>query len=129
VSKRISVFLIAHFSAHTYLYLDGILFCVPLFWVHCGYFQYKNFCGEFCGANILIVEAGDSNKAYILNELNKNDLSFIPRGNFCLQKERKNTFINSFLICNVFIFNAFTLFICLFIIYMSVHYVVIDIKD
>jgi hypothetical protein len=79
--------LIAHFSAHTFLYLDGMSFIVPLFWVHCGYFQNKNICGEFCGAETLIVEAGDSNKAYILNELKKNYLIFIPRGHFCLQKK------------------------------------------
>jgi hypothetical protein len=59
--------MITHFSAHTFLYVDGISFIVPLFWVHCGYFQYKNFCGKFCGAEIWIVEARDSNKAYILN--------------------------------------------------------------
>jgi hypothetical protein len=70
-----SVFLIAHFSDHTILYLDGISFIVPLFWVHFGYFQYQHFCGEFWGAEISVVEAGDSNKAYILNEL-KNVFNF-----------------------------------------------------
>jgi hypothetical protein len=89
VSKRISVFLIAHFYAHTFLYLDGISFNVPLFWVHCGYFQYKHFFGEFRGAEISIVEAGDSNKANILNELKKSYLIFIPRGKFSLPKTQK----------------------------------------
>ena len=63
MSKRISVFLIADFFAHECLHLDSIAFILPLFWVHCGYFEYKNFSGKFSGAEILIVEARDSNKS------------------------------------------------------------------
>jgi hypothetical protein len=48
-SKRISVFLIADMFLHIFLHFDSISFSLPLFWVHSGYFEYKNFSGEFCG--------------------------------------------------------------------------------
>ena len=49
--------------AHIFDHLDSISFIVPLSLVNCGYFEYKNFSGKFCGAEILIVEARDSNKS------------------------------------------------------------------
>jgi hypothetical protein len=34
---------------------------LPIFWVHCGYFEYKNFSGKFCRAEIMMLDVGKAN--------------------------------------------------------------------
>ena len=40
LNNKISVFIIADLFAHVCLHFDSISLILPLFWVHCGYFEY-----------------------------------------------------------------------------------------
>jgi hypothetical protein len=50
------------FFAHIFVQLVSISFILPLFKVHCDYFEYKNFSGSSEGTRLML-EVGKANKS------------------------------------------------------------------